>query len=374
MVLISSGHPAFITSITFWTLVSSSQAINIWNISQETMCALHCHVKLDCWAYHFKDLEQPLQEDKPSIQYGHCIHVSRQELVLGDQIPQIPDGYSFKYVVQTNSSNHTQDLTHKIQDEEHIANTGFNQSITVGRTKVFLMEIIANHTYLEAMKTCLSFGGILPMESSDEFMEQMSNVSGNATAPRFISLAQEVIYGEGTKRLVWTLGLVKWEEGQNISRCSRCGIWDFNAGSIQWVKLNPVTKLYEKVDPTDMVSKYYCQYVEGNLATLKSTVASSLRRGAYGPEKVVDGDIFGLGSFWESTYGTPNGEWIVVDLGSRYTITNVLFLAESTLHPNYNRKMTVWVDGIPPIKGGQCECVGRKFICVYFSFKYGYIN
>ncbi|TRY74018.1 hypothetical protein TCAL_14637 [Tigriopus californicus] len=337
----------------------------------ETMCALICHANQDCIEYVYLGQDLLTLDGMSKIETGqeNCILVNSTEIV---PIRSPLNGIVRTIVKSNNSVIHTTDQRSPNVIRAQAWAAGFNQSIEVGSDVFFLMEMSSTATYTKAMLKCLNHGGILPMEDSDEFVEQMSILAGDHSTPRFISLAQEKSIDGSTMSLVWTLGNIIWTQGEDLSKCSKCQDWSFSKDYQQVATINPNTKMYENISPNHRTSKYYCQFLGSNLASHKRVVVSSTYRPRHPSERAVDGHPYQDRSFWHSSYKVPEGEWISVDLGQEFIISSVLILGRSNWFNNRNRNIQVWIGGPEPQEGVALATQGRIFCAQYPFQQYGF--
>lgn len=318
------------------------------------MCALFCHVNLSCNRYSYaKNASNDLARE-------NCI------LLGNDQSDEAAlNAVPLKVFFTTKKKIFTSKPMGLTRTQALAA--GFNKTITVGPEEVFLKEVRFSHTYHEAMLYCLELGGILPMEETDEFVDQMSILAEDSITPRFISLAEEAPPEGGPKALVWTLGKTVLTEGEDKSKCPRCINWTFGTDSGAVFAINPVTKTYETVSPNDRISKYFCQYLGANLATHMKVVAISSYNGqSHGPGWTVDGNPYQNPYFWHSDREL-RGQWISIDIGQEFWISSVLFL--SVQHSKLgNNVIAVWIGGPEPKEGGALSTTERS-ICAIFPFR-----
>lgn len=368
--LLTHFKTGFIYFLVHLSPLTLATATNITvNLPTETMCALSCYNDNNCSRYAFKDFDAFLSDGNDVTLTGNCLLFNSVDIYPGSQSLPLPQGYKQKYLIVTSNSNQTTEILGVLRIEDDPLGAGFTEWITVGNSKIYFKEIIAEHTYDQAMLECLRHGAILPMESTDDFVYQMSLLSGDSTTPRFISLATERSKVQDEMHLVWTLGQQEWKENDPLSKCPKCQNWVFNGSADnQWVKIDPISKLYQTVVLGETTSKYYCQYLGENLATHKPVKASSIYNNAHMPEAIVDGMAHSGARFWHSNK-FPGGDWLSIDIGSIYWITNVLFLGRLDKLSERNRNYEVWIGGPEPIDGAMFDSKDRN-LCGIFPFRH----
>lgn len=330
----------------------------------ETLCALRCHLDRDCAQYLFM-VENHSTANIESAE--ECIIlVKRRELV---PVRGAPFGMALKTIVNINNIIYfIPTVLSKDTIQTMAWAAGFNRSVTVDSDTIFLKEIVSNDSYDEAMLTCLSFGGILPMEDTDEFVDQMSILAEDSRTPRFISMAKEVSPENGFKSLVWMLGKHIWNEGEDIAKCSNCQNWIFKGNGRQVATINPINKMYEHILPDERRPKYFCQYMGPNLATHKRVLVSSTNSLVTPAERAVDGNPFQDQRFWHSGAKAPKGEWLSIDLGKEFWISSVLFLGRLDAFSSRNQMIQVWIGGPEPKEGVDLDTKGRR-LCGLYPFR-----
>lgn len=335
--------------------------------ASEILCATLAKMDPNSVAYLYRKFKEHIH-DYLSNSYGdgNCILLTIDDINPITHQISVPIGWKFRVIIKSRNVGFTRKSDLLVDFEQKAKMDGFNQSLVVGNKIFHMKEMNFESNYTFAMAKCLQSGGILPMEKTDEFVDQMSNLAGDSITPRFISLAYESTTNETEKYLMWTIGKTEWKDGESLSNCPRCKNWSFGNGSANlWAKINPFTKFYEIVTPNETVPKFYCQYLGGNLATHKNVVASSTLS-PYSPSYAVSG-VFALKSedIWHSSYDTPKGEWISIELGASYFITNVLFLARMDEYASRHNKMEIWIDGPEPQSGAALNTLDRNLCGIY---------
>lgn len=226
---------------------------------------------------------------------------------------------------------------------DKVAAAGFDVVLTLSTEKIFLKRMNTPMNIEEAQFACLGLGALLPLEDSDEFIDGMSTLVGDATSTRFISLVRELGADLNQPHLVWQTGRVETTNvGPSYSK--------YTSWNNRFFVVNPATKTYQSVSSTTIKSGFYCQYLGPNLAFEKDTYPST-KNVLYDPGSgVVDGVIDM--NFWHASGVSPlPREWFAVDLGGNFLISYVLFLGRRECCGERSRFMKVWIGQVIPSVG-----------------------
>ncbi|XP_059097374.1 uncharacterized protein LOC131891750 [Tigriopus californicus] len=296
-------------------------------ISSQTLCALFCYTSRDCSKYLYTPAKvggscflTSAYEQSPSISINPVVNF--ESLVLCN-----PKKIIYQPVINSNI-------------EEAALRAGFNHSVVIDGTKIFMAKVSKPTVFSDAIQQCFLRGGILPMERTDEFIEALSNLSNDSVTPRFTSLVREFTEANGIRHLTWSIGLKEWGEDEVGMDHPKFQHWPMINYDSYLFQIDPKKKRYAPSSANHSTDLYYCQFLGENLAAGKPVSSSSIHQTFFDWQSVDR--IIGQ-SFWHADFRKNKPDWISVDLGDTFEVHNVLWLGRLTCCAERNKDIQVWV-------------------------------
>eukprot|EP00095_Tigriopus_kingsejongensis_P003353 maker-scaffold787_size97196-snap-gene-0.11 protein:Tk03353 transcript:maker-scaffold787_size97196-snap-gene-0.11-mRNA-1 annotation:"alpha-aminoadipic semialdehyde dehydrogenase" len=241
---------------------------------------------------------------------------------------------------------------------------GFNVTLLVGNSTVNLKKIPQTTTPHLAEVHCLTQGGILPMEDTEEFIEVMSDLVDDAITPRFVSLVRETAQDGIHRHATLTLGQKEWGEDGDGSSCPKYSDWSASQYTSRFFAVNPVTKSYDPVSSDLSQTNVYCQFLGPNQATGKRTITSS-SHSEWPSSWATDGIVLN-NKFWHALPDHPTRpEWIAVDLEIPMAVQYAIFIARHECCGDWNLDVHIWVGSEAPQAGALLNHVDFQLCGVY---------